>query len=116
MLGEPQSPLKREGLVFVAVCRAAGQASVCSSGGAVTALGSIHWTLCSLQGVAEALRTPHTQTRHAVLSTSFSAFMQYVPVILGEDLRRVSKLGSVRSHSGLRAQGLSVSLQTSCPV
>lgn len=72
---------------------------MCSSGGTVTGLSSIHWTLCSLQGVVEALRALHTQTRHTVLSTSLSAisltpFAQYLPLMLGEDLNRVSELGS----------------------
>lgn len=72
---------------------------MCLSGGAVAGLSSIHWTLCSLQGVAEALRAIHTQTRHTVLSTSLSAisllsFAQYLPLMLGKDLSRVSELGS----------------------
>lgn len=87
----------------------------CLSRGAVAGLGSISGTLCSLQGVVEALRAVHTQTRYTVLSTNLLAvsllpFTQDLPLILGEELRRVSELGSGLTH------GLNVSLQTSCPV
>ena len=77
----------------------------CLSGGAVAGLSSISWTLCSLQGVVEALSAVHTQPRHAVLSTSLLAmlllpFTQDLPLILGDELRRMSEPSSgPLSHS-----------------
>lgn len=72
-------------------------------GGAVAEFRSVSWTLCPLQGVVEALRALCSQTPHAVLSASLSAIALlsstgYLPLILGEELRRVSKLGAGLTH------------------
>ena len=56
----------------------------CLSGGAVAGLSSISWTLCFLQGVVEVLSAVHTQTHHAVLSTSLLAMslLPFTPTCL----------------------------------
>lgn len=83
----------------------------CLSGGAVAGLGSISWTLCSRQGVVEVLSAVHTQTHHTVLSTSLLAmsllpFTQDLPLMLGDELRRMSD-----PSSGPLSHSLHVSLK-----